>query len=78
MVDAKKNPLNSFVSTTAGSNDIKLPPYPKLGELVAAHGFSGALEKFDQQMEERRQSHEKLLNERITGKPAVDISKSNA
>jgi hypothetical protein len=76
MADAKNNPLNDFASSSAGTNDIRITPFPKLSDHVNEHGFSDGMTKWDEKMEEIRQSLEKTLNERISGKQPADISKS--
>lgn len=72
----KKNPLNAFASNSNGTNSIKLPPFPKLQDHVREHGLHAGHAKFDEKMEELRQTLEKTLNERLAGKPTVDLSQS--
>lgn len=69
-VDPTKNPLNPFVSETAGTNDVQVPQFPKLEQLITENGFKEGLRAFDEQMERFRQQLQRTINERLQGKSA--------
>lgn len=73
----KASPLDSFVATSSGSNDVKIPPLPKLQNIIMDSGFAAGISQFDEQMEEWRQNLERTLNQQLAGKQPADISKSN-
>lgn len=72
----KKNPLDDFVATGgSGTSDVRVEPMPNLADFIKQSGFSEGLVQHGAAMETWRQNHERMLNERLQGKPVVSTGK---
>ena len=75
MSDPTKNPLNTFVSESPSTTAARLPEMPDLHAHVKEHGLMKGLEVHSQKMQETWQQLQKIIDERIQGKPPVSVSK---
>lgn len=75
MAETKSSPLDGFKVLNANTNSIKLTPLPKLSQMVSDNGMMDGLKRFDQSMEEWRQSLERNLN-LLQGRAPTDLPKS--
>lgn len=62
------NPLDAHISNSAGTNDLKVPPLPRLSDFIRQYGPVNGPTTFDEAMEQWRQQHERQINYLLAGK----------